>query len=136
MDGIRHSRVVDGSNRILAGAGAEFLALATGRTTWRAVSVANVRAGAAMAIVTAIAGWRLASSPFAEPTRSLTLHTWVGLAAAGAASAAALISMQPRVQSRRLLVAYEAALLVAAAFVGIAGHLGAALVWGHDFLWR
>ena len=121
---------------ILAGAGAELLALVTRRATWRAVSVANIRAGAAMGILTAIAGWRLASAPFVEPTRPLTLHTWVGLAAAGAASAAALISMQPRVHSRRLVVAYQAALFVAAAFVGIAGHLGAALVWGADFLWR
>jgi uncharacterized membrane protein len=121
---------------ILAGAGAELLALVTCRVTWHAVSVANVRAGAALGILTAIAGWRLASSPFVEPTRSLTLHAWVGLAAAAAASAAALISMQPRVRSRPSVVAYQAALFVAAAFVGIAGHLGAALVWGPDFLWR
>lgn len=121
---------------ILAGAGAELLALVTRRAAWHAVSAANIRAGAAMGILTAIAGWRLAAAPSVEPTRSLTLHTWAGLAAAGAASAAALISMQPRVQSPRLVVAYQAALFVAAVLVGIAGHLGAALVWGPDFLWR
>ena len=69
---------------ILTGAGAELLALVTRRATWRAVSVANIRPGAAMGILTAIAGWRLASAPFVEPTPPLTLHPWVGLAAVSA----------------------------------------------------
>jgi|SRR5215467_13644554 len=121
---------------VLAAAGAELLAIVTRRASWRTVAIVSVRAGAATSVLTAIAGWLLASAPFIEPTRSLTLHTWTGLAGAAAATAAALLSMRPHVQSHRSVFEYQAALFGAAAFVGIAGHLGATLVWGPDFLWR
>lgn len=120
---------------VLAAAGAEFLAILTRRAMWRAIAIANVRAGAAMGAVTVIAGWLLASAPFIEPTRSLTLHRWTGLAGAAAAIAASLISMRPYVQSHRSVFAYQTALFGAAAFVAIAGHLGGTLVWGSGFLW-
>lgn len=47
---------------VLAAAGAELLAILTRRATWRAIAVANVRAGAAMGAVTAIAGWTVETS--------------------------------------------------------------------------
>lgn len=121
---------------VLAAAGAELVAIVTRATTWRVIAVASVRAGAASAVVTAIAGWRLASAPFVEPTRTLTLHTWTGLAGAVAAAAAAVISMRPPAGSPRSMPAYQTALFGAAAFIGLAGHFGAALVWGPNFLWR
>jgi uncharacterized membrane protein len=121
---------------ILAAAGAEILAMITRRASWRAVALANVRAGAAMSIVTVFAGWLLASAPFIEPTRSLALHRWTGLSASAAAIAAALLSVPYHVQSPRSLIAYQIALFGAAAFVGVTGHLGASLVWGPEFLWR
>jgi len=120
---------------VLAAAAAEVLAILTRRATWRAIAVANVRAGAAMGAVTAIAGWLFATAPFIEPTRSLTLHRWTGLAGAAAAIAAALFSMRPPVQAHRSVFAYQTALFGAAVFVAIAGHLGATLVWGSGFLW-
>ena len=121
---------------VLAAAGAELLAIVTRRSTWRVMAIASIRAGSATGVVTAIAGWLLTSAPFIEPTRSLTLHTWTGLVGAAAATAAALMSLRPYVQSNRSAFAYQTALFGAAAFVAIAGHFGAALVWGPDFLWR
>ena len=121
---------------VLAAAAAELLAIITRRASWRVIAVASVRAGAATGVVTAIAGWLLTSAPFIEPTPSLTLHRWTGFVGAASAMAAALMSMRPQVQSNRSVFAYQATLFGAAAFVGIAGHLGATLVWGPDFLWR
>jgi len=48
---------------VLIAAVAEVIATFSGQWRWRAVAVANVRAGAAFGLVTAIAGWRLASAP-------------------------------------------------------------------------
>jgi uncharacterized membrane protein len=121
---------------VLAAAGAELLAIITRQATWRVIAIANLRAGAATGVVTAFAGWLLASGPFIEPARSLTLHRWTGVTGAAAAAAAALISIRPQEQSHRCMFAYQTALFAAAAFVGAAGHLGAVLVWGPDFLWR
>jgi uncharacterized membrane protein len=115
---------------ILAAAAAEILAIHSGRAAWRATAVANVRAGAAMGVLTAVAGWTLASAPFIESTRLLAWHRWTGLAGATAAIGAALAST--RVDSRSVFV-YRAALFGAAALVAVAGHLGGTLVWGAAF---
>jgi hypothetical protein len=48
--------------------------------------------------------------------------------------AAAVASWRSHGESHRSLVTYRGALFAAAALVAIAGHLGAALVWGSDFL--
>ena len=53
---------------VLIAAAAEMVAMMTGRWEWRAVAVANVRAGAVFAIGATIAGWRLASSAGIEAT--------------------------------------------------------------------
>lgn len=119
---------------ILAAAAAEIIALHTGRADWRAIAVANVRAGAAMGALTAVAGWRLASAEIVEPSRLLAWHGGIGAAAGLAAIGAALLSTGADERTRRRLVAYRAALFLAAALVAVAGHLGGALVWGTDFL--
>ena len=119
---------------ILAAAAAEMLAILTGRAAWRAIAVANVRAGAAMGAVTAVAGWALASAPFIEPSPVLVWHRWTGLAGAAVAMGAAVVSFWSPVDSRRSVLVYQAALFGAAAVVAIAGHLGGTLVWGADFL--
>ena len=120
---------------ILAAAAAELVAIHTGRADWRAIAAANVRAGAAMGALTAIAGWRLASAPFVEPSPLLAWHGWVGVAGAvGAIGAAVLSTGASDPAPRRRLVAYRAALFGAAALVAVAGHLGGTLVWGADFL--
>ena len=119
---------------ILAAAAAEIVAIHTGRADWRAIAVANVRAGAAMGALTAVAGWGLASAGIVEASRLLAWHGWIGAAGAVGAIGAALLSTGAAERTRRRLVAYRAALFVAAALVAIAGHLGGALVWGADFL--
>jgi len=117
---------------VLAAAGAEFAAIWTRQARWRAVAIANLRMGAAMGALTLIAGWLLATA--VEATPPLTLHRWTGVAAVAATLGGALASRRSHLQTRRSLVAYRSAVFVAAALVAIAGHLGAALVWGSDFL--
>jgi uncharacterized membrane protein len=117
---------------ILAAAAAELIGIQTGRTVWRTIAVANVRAGAAVGAVTVVAGWALTSAPFVEPSQLLTWHKWTGIAAAAGAISAA-VSTRSRVPSARAVYAYRAALFGAAALVAIAGHLGGTLVWGADF---
>jgi uncharacterized membrane protein len=119
---------------VLAAAAAELLAILTRRESWRTLGVANVRAGAAFAAVTAVAGWALTSAPFIEPSRLLEWHRWMGVAGAIAAIGAAVVSTQLRGQSRHRLVIYQAGLFGAAALIGLAGHLGGTLVWGAAFL--
>jgi len=121
---------------VLAAAGAELFAMRTKRPGWRAIAAANLRLGAAMGVVTLMAGWALASAPYVEHTSSLAWHRWTGVAAAVATLGAALASRQSHAQSRRSLLLYRGTLFGAAALVAIAGHLGAALVWGADFLTR
>src|SRR5258708_26739904 len=75
---------------ILIAAVAELVAMATRMPEWRAVAVANVRAGAAFAIVAAVAGWLLGSSRLVEPSAGLEWHPWLGLSAASVAIPAAL----------------------------------------------
>jgi uncharacterized membrane protein len=118
---------------VLAAAGAELVEIQTGHVRWRNIAVANLRAGAVMAALTLIAGWVLATAPFIEATPSLTLHRWAGVAAA-AATVGASVAARVDGKSRRSLAVYRGALFGAAVLVTIAGHLGAALVWGSDFL--
>jgi hypothetical protein len=61
------------------------------------------------------------------------LHRWLGLAGAVAAVAAALATGEMNRPPRRLWL-YRLALFWAAALVAVAGHVGAVLVWGADFL--
>jgi uncharacterized membrane protein len=120
------------SGLVLAAAAAELLAIVTRRESWRAIGVANVRAGAAMAAVTAIAGWAFTSAPFIEPSRLLEWHRWMGVAGATTALGAAVFSTRLRARSGHSLFLYQAALFGAAALIGLAGHLGGTLVWGAD----
>jgi uncharacterized membrane protein len=118
---------------ILVAAVAELVSLATASPEWHTVAMANVRAGAAFAIATAGAGWLLASSRIVEASPVLEWHRWLGLAAAVASLAAALATSETDRPPRRRWL-YRIALFWAAALVAVAGHFGAALVWGADFL--
>jgi uncharacterized membrane protein len=118
---------------ILIAAITELVFLATGFPEWRTVAVANVRAGAAFAAASAGAGWLLASSRIVEASAALEWHRWLGLMAAIAAVTAALTTGQFDNPRRRQRL-YRVALFSAAVFVIVAGHFGAVLVWGADFL--
>jgi uncharacterized membrane protein len=121
---------------VLAAAAAELVVIATTRQAWRTVAVANIRAGAALALVTAITGWLLASSTLAEAGPALEWHRWVGMAGAAGAIGTALLSSRLHVLSRRSAFAYRLTLFVTALLVAITGHLGGTLVWGAGFLRR
>jgi uncharacterized membrane protein len=118
---------------ILIAAVAELVSATTRFPAWHVVAVANVRAGAAFAIASASAGWLLASSRIVEASPVLEWHRWLGLMAALAAVAAALATGEIDRSPKRLWL-YRIALFLAAACVAVAGHFGAALVWGADFL--
>ena len=119
---------------VVMAAVAEVVAMTTGRWDWRAMAVANVRAGALFALGAAIAGWRLASSPGIEATSSLEWHRWLGTIAAVAVFGAALATAGARGRSPLAVWVYRITLFWAAALVALTGHLGGQLVWGADFL--
>jgi uncharacterized membrane protein len=121
---------------VLAAAAAELVVVATARQAWRTVAVANIRAAAALGVVTAITGWLFALSPLVDASPSLEWHRWVGVAAAAGAIDAALLSRRLPVLSRRSAFVYRFTLFVTALLVAITGHLGGALVWGAGFLQR
>jgi uncharacterized membrane protein len=120
---------------VLSAAAAEAVAIATSRVEWRSVAVANVRIGAAIGVVTAIAGWLLASSPVVGASPALEWHRWIGVAGVAVAFGAALLSRVP-VQPRPSALAYRVTLFGAALLMAIAGHLGGTLVWGADWFLR
>lgn len=119
---------------LLAAAAAELVAIHSGRAEWQALALANLRAGAGMGVLTAVAGWGLVRAPFVEPSRLLAWHEWIGTVAAVGSLAAALLSAGGFARTRRGLVLYRTALFGTAALVAVAGHLGGALVWGAGFL--
>ena len=118
---------------VLIAAVAELVSLTTQFPEWHMVAVANIRAGAAFAVASAGAGWILASSRIVEASQGLEWHRYLGLMAALAAVAAALATGEIDRPPRRLWL-FRIALFSAAGLVGVAGHLGAVLVWGADFL--
>jgi uncharacterized membrane protein len=119
---------------VLVAAVAEVVAMTTGLWDWRAVAVANVRAGAGFTIGAVIAGWWLAASPGIEATSSLEWHRWLGTIAAVAVFGAALATAGARARSPFAVWVYRITLFWAAALVAVTGHLGGLLVWGADFL--
>ena len=118
---------------ILIAAIAELVSVTARFPQWHTVAVANIRAGSAFAVASAGAGWLLASSRIVEASHALEWHRWLGLMAALAAVAAALATGKIDRRPRRLWL-YRIALFSAAASVAVAGHFGAVLVWGADFL--
>jgi uncharacterized membrane protein len=119
---------------VLFAAGAETVAMATGRPVWRTAAVVNLRAGAAFAAAAAATGWRLAASMAADDPALLSWHRWIGTIAAIGAIGAALTTARGRDRWPAPRGLYQLALFGAAALVAITGHLGGLLVWGADFL--
>ena len=118
---------------VMAAAAAELVAIATRRHAWHTVAVANLRAGAAIGVVTAVTGWVLAGSTSVDATAVLEWHRWIGMSGAVGALGAALLSSYRPVPSWRSVFVYRVALFGAAFLVAITGHLGGTLVWGAEF---
>jgi len=119
---------------VLTAAVAELAAILTHDRAFHVVAVANVRAGAVLGMAAAVTGWLLASASVVDDARSLEWHRWIGTAAMMATFGAALASACIDQQRSIVRWLYRIALFWAAALVSIAGHLGARLVWGADFL--
>ena len=118
---------------VLVAVAGEAVATLTGNRRWRSVAVANVRAGAAFAVLAAIAGWRLASTPGVDGSSILEWHRWLGTIATVATVGAALATAGADGPHRAGLWTYRIALVGAASLVAATGHLGALSVWGVDF---
>ena len=117
---------------VLMAVAAEAAAIVTRDRRWRSVAVINLLAAAPLAVLSALAGWFLAQS--VEPTPLVEWHRWTGTIAAGLTLAAAAAA-GGRDSSVAAPWVYRVALMVAAALVAAAGHLGGALVWGEEFLY-
>jgi uncharacterized membrane protein len=119
---------------VIAAALAEGAAIVTADEGWRTVAVENVRAGAVFALLTTVAGWRLALAPEMDVSPLLEWHRWLGTVAAGAALAAALATGGVRRRSALGGRLYRIALFTAGVLVAVTGHVGGLLVWGANFL--
>jgi uncharacterized membrane protein len=118
---------------VLIGALFEAVSIGTGLERWHTVAVANVQAGAAFAVLTAITGWLLAKSMAMGGMPAVEWHRWLGTIAAVVALGAAIATAQAG-RSTTVRRAYHVTLFGAAALIVITGHLGGLLVWGADFL--
>ncbi len=119
---------------VLAAAAAEGAASITADDRWRTVAVRNVRAGAVLALMATIAGWRLALAPGIEASPLLEWHRWLGTIGAGVTLAAALATSGAVSGSALDVWMYRIALFGAGTLVAVTGHLGGLLVWGANFL--
>jgi uncharacterized membrane protein len=113
---------------------AEAGAVLTGNPRWRAIAMTSLCAGAPFAVLSAVAGWHLASTLGLDPTSMLAWHRWLGTAGAGVTVVAALATLVARRESSRGLRIYRIALVCAASLVAAAGRFGGLLVWGANFL--
>lgn len=91
-------------------------------------------AGAASAIIAVAFGWLLeAQEQYSGDL--LTVHKWTGIATAALATLTLLIHQRMLLRNQwRLLKAYRIALVVTVLGVSVAGHFGASLTHGDDFL--
>jgi uncharacterized membrane protein len=119
---------------VLAAGAAEVAASITDDVRWRTVAIGNLRAGAVMAVVATIAGWRLALAPGFDSSLLLEWHRWLGTIAAGVTAVSALGTSGWFSRSALDMWIYRITLFGAGMLVAAAGHLGGLLVWGADFL--
>ncbi|MHC5114246.1 MAG: DUF2231 domain-containing protein [Planctomycetota bacterium] len=121
---------------IMAGATEFITALFSNRRRSNVAATCLVT-GAVAAVAAAWFGWLFAANepPGDSVATTLALHRWIGIAAAAIASAGALCLLldlsAPRDWARN---GYRAAVIAAAAVVGVSGHYGGTMVYGEDFL--
>lgn len=119
---------------VISAAVAETVAAISGNHDWHTTAVWNARVGAAFAVLTAFAGWRLALDSGVEISPILEWHRWLGTVAAVVALAAAFATSGVVRRGPNSAGMFQVALLSAALLVAAVGHLGGVLVWGAGFL--
>jgi uncharacterized membrane protein len=93
-----------------------------------------VLAGAVSAIASALFGWLLATNEGVAGD-TLDLHQWIGFATAGLGAILLFLQFAGGLKSRSTkLKTYRLVLFLAGIGVGLAGHFGASLTHGEDFL--
>jgi len=120
---------------------AEFLLLFTGASRFAFVARFCLWGGALGALVAAPLGWANAAAVAEDYTgisaKLLVFHRWVGVATAviaGVALIACERSWRRNSESRKR--SYRAALFLSTLLVIVAGHLGASLIYGWEYLAR
>jgi uncharacterized membrane protein len=112
-------------------AAAEMLAMTTHQQTWRVVAWTNTLIGALFALIAGSAGWLFARDAGAV-SATLEWHRWLAVGETLALVLAATATGSPGSTSGDST--YRVFLFVSTPGIGVAAHLGAALVWGADFL--
>ena len=112
----------------------EVIGLRKGNHELRKATNILLLAGAASAVIAVAFGWLLEAQE--EYTGNLlTLHKWTGIGTAALATLTLLIHQRMLLRNQwRLLKAYRIALVVTVLGVSVAGHFGASLTHGDDFL--
>ena len=77
----------------LAAAAAEGMAILVHDGRWHTMAVGNVRAAAVLAVMAAVAGWRMATASGIETSTVLEWHRWIGTMGAGSTVAAAFATI-------------------------------------------
>lgn len=119
---------------VIIAAGAEVAAAVTGLSRYRAVAIVNIRVAAVFVVPAAVAGWWLVPALGLGPTPVVAWHRWLGTVAACATVVAALATWPAERDSIRKTWSFRLAMITAAAFIVVTGHVGALLVWGSDFV--
>lgn len=119
---------------------AELMWTLTQKGSWKATVRFCVMLGAAGAVVTATLGWcdAVFSNHTGTAAQVLLWHRWSGTATAVWAVLTATLSeaAAKRGNPRRLLYGFRLTLLIGAVLVGVAGYLGASLIYGlNHFVW-
>jgi uncharacterized membrane protein len=118
---------------LIAAAAGEIWSVWLRRTTPAPAVHFCVLLGAAGAVAAAAFGWLLGpAGAGAGLTTTLDLLRWLGTATAGWAVVTAAWSARDERRGVRSGT-FRAALLIAATVVGVTGHFGGALVFGHEF---
>lgn len=112
----------------------EAIGLRKGNHELRKATNILLLAGAASAVIAVAFGWLLEAQE--QYTGDLlTVHKWTGIATAALATLTLLIHQRMLLRNQwRLLKAYRIALVVTVLGVSVAGHFGASLTHGDDFL--
>src|SRR5690606_23118935 len=112
----------------------ELIGLRKGNHELRKATNILLLAGAASAVVAVAFGWLLEAQE--QYTGDLlTVHKWTGIATATLATLTMLIHRRMLLRNHwQLLKAYRIALVVTVLGVSVAGHFGASLTHGDDFL--